>query len=504
MEEDQGHTGMLSEQAFISVMKFTVEVFTNSFLDLFKLKYEVFGDGRINILSVLYDLYQVHKHYPDNIGQFPDFPNAPPADPRQVMNKFCFQLREQNIKAEELASELVDMSRSRRIKTSILMLKIIEIMEGELFLRKTGSQGPGQVADANKHPMMRIIEIVDCIDTRCIGNIVDFEFVQFLNSFMNYDVRLFLDNLIDRLDSKGDDFRSYISKCIGQDESVNLPRLQAFLVGDGYDSQGVRSTFERLKLTGLDEMPLYKLQIKLEKEINLLKIVDRPEKTKNLLYGQAAAGHISALEKGVDKVITQIYDGLPYPKDFNAYFGIPTRKTIRKQELGKIMAMNLRVTETAEQAQLLNICQTAQDPELISLEKLKDVYDSKYSLNKRDLESAARETESTIKNIRQVIGKLGFNVAALFARADANQTNNLDRSEFYFLLYQLDDTITRTETNKIFLMLDRDNSGTISLSEFEAFFKVEASTMSGSLQIEKLRWARDIFAELNKKLMLSG
>ena len=93
------------------------------------------------------------------------------------------------------------MSRSKRIKLSIFMLKAVELMEGELFHRKSGtqiSQSPTSGAlsdpDSQKPPIMRLIEIAECLDRNGQGNMVDFEFVQFLNSYLNYDIRQFLDN----------------------------------------------------------------------------------------------------------------------------------------------------------------------------------------------------------------------------------------------------------------------------------------------------------------------
>ena len=83
----------------------------------------------------------------------------------------------------------------------------------------------------------------------------------------------------------------------------------------------------------------------------------------------------------------------------------------------------------------MNICQLPQDPEAVSLIKLKELFDSKYGLGSSDKKTTARVMEQVVKHLRDSIQKRGFDIAGLFVRADSNQTNNLDRSEFYYLLY---------------------------------------------------------------------
>lgn len=59
--------------------------------------------------------------------------------------------------------------------------------------------------------------------------------------------------------------------------------------------------------------------------MNLLRILDKPEKVRLYIFGQKLENLKSTVDLGVDRVISQIYDGLPPPKDFNIFFGTPAR-----------------------------------------------------------------------------------------------------------------------------------------------------------------------------------
>jgi Ca2+-binding EF-hand superfamily protein len=64
----------------------------------------------------------------------------------------------------------------------------------------------------------------------------------------------------------------------------------------------------------------------------------------------------------------------------------------------------------------------------------------------------------------------------------------------------IDDTVTQRESNGIFRILDTDKSGKVSLAEFERYFSVDPTTMNLTSSVEKLRWAIDIFHEINHKM----
>lgn len=74
----------------------------------------------------------------------------------------------------------------------------------------------------------------------------------------------------------------------------------------------------------------------------------------------------------------------------------------------------------------------------------------------------------------------------------------------FFLLFMLDDTVTQQESNQIFIMLDRDKTGKIERKEFERFFSVDDSLAQLTSNVEKMRWAIEIFHELNQKIMERG
>ena len=101
-------------------------------------------------------------------------------------------------------------------------------------------------------------------------------------------------------------------------------------------------------------------------------------------------------------MISQIYDGLPPPKDFNSYFGTPSRQSVKKPELIRLLS-NLRVTELVERANLMNICQLPQDPDAVTLIKLKELFDSKYGLGSSDKKTTARVMEQVVKHLRESI-----------------------------------------------------------------------------------------------------
>jgi Ca2+-binding EF-hand superfamily protein len=68
----------------------------------------------------------------------------------------------------------------------------------------------------------------------------------------------------------------------------------------------------------------------------------------------------------------------------------------------------------------------------------------------------------------------------------------------------LDDTVTQQESNQIFTRLDRDKTGKIDRKEFERFFSVDSSLAMLTANVEKMRWAIEIFHELNQKLQERG
>lgn len=74
----------------------------------------------------------------------------------------------------------------------------------------------------------------------------------------------------------------------------------------------------------------------------------------------------------------------------------------------------------------------------------------------------------------------------------------------FYLLFLLDDTVTQQESNAVFRMLDRDKSGKVDRKEFERFFAVDPALTQLTSNVERLRWATDIFHEINAKIQERG
>lgn len=53
----------------------------------------------------------------------------------------------------------------------------------------------------------------------------------------------------------------------------------------------------------------------------------------------------------------------------------------------------------------------------------------------------------------------------------------------------------------IYRRLDANNTGSIDRKEFERFFAIDPAFSSLSGTVERLRWATEIFQEINIKLM---
>jgi hypothetical protein len=68
----------------------------------------------------------------------------------------------------------------------------------------------------------------------------------------------------------------------------------------------------------------------------------------------------------------------------------------------------------------------------------------------------------------------------------------------------LDETVTQQESNAIFKMLDRDKTGKIDRREFEKFFTVDPALSQLTSNVEKMRWATEIFHEISLKIQERG
>ena len=503
VEEDMDHDGMLKEDSFRQVTSFHSIPFDQPTMELIKIRYNPFRDGRLNVLHLIYDMYLLKKHTGTPPGTFADLlVPRPQPDVNDVMFDFCNLMHKQEISAEGLAGELVELSRRRRIKTSYLLLKVIDILKYSIFNSKPADiSGRGaNAAFANKSPLDRILDVIEVLDDQTRGNVMDFDLVTKLNHNLNYRTITFLRSVITQLSDSKLDFRGYITSCIGQNESVNLPKLESFFLTRGFQNEIVQEVFTRLKLKGLADIQLHKLQTKLEHEMKFLQIVNNAQILRQYIWGQQANAHISTEELGVDRIITSINQGLNLiGKSFEAFFNYPFEQFTKRADFNQRLS-NLSVQDYSQASILMSLCEDKINPGTVNMGKVKEIYDSKYGFGGSAFTNTSSELEATTKNLKATIKNMGHNLKALYNKADVNHTNSLDRRELFFLLSKLDDTIKQSESNLIFDQVDRDRNGTISFDEFERFFKVESSAVSGSVKIEGLKWAAAIFRELNKSL----
>lgn len=68
----------------------------------------------------------------------------------------------------------------------------------------------------------------------------------------------------------------------------------------------------------------------------------------------------------------------------------------------------------------------------------------------------------------------------------------------------IDDTVTQQDSNAIFRILDRDKSGKVERREFEKFFSADPALSQLTSNVEKMRWATEVFHELNLKMQDRG
>jgi hypothetical protein len=75
--------------------------------------------------------------------------------------------------------------------------------------------------------------------------------------------------------------------------------------------------------------------------------------------------------------------------------------------------------------------------------------------------------------------------------------------ELFYILYRIDDTVSKKEVNQIFEIIDANKSGGVTLKELQSFFHGGANDEFRT-RIENLKWAGYIFTEINKKALKSN
>jgi hypothetical protein len=426
MEKDKDRDGILTRDDFDRVIKSLLgESFDNDIMSYVMQRYAEFRDDRINILAFLDDLYNLLLSQKNRVGEFSDFPIFDPAPLNTVMTKFATVMQNKKVTAESLASELIDLCKNHRIRTSAIMLKVISIMEDELFGsgNNKSASGPGE-----KLPLAKIIEIVNYIDKDKRGNIMDYDFVSFLNSFLRYEMRFVIESIIKKISSNHIDLSSYISEAQDAQDIVSGSKLQSLLVNkEGLNPNGVEQLIEKLGLDKGKSLHITKVQVGFERQLILLKVVEDVAMIKNCVYGHAAS-QINAEDLGVAGIIDEIQKRMSVmQRSFDSIFGGSNVETMQQYEFLRSLGI-LALSASPDKPRLLEILKDKRDEKLVNMYTFRQLFNSRILSKDGETSKGAGESlNQTIKNLRETIKNLGTNLAALFSKADSNSSNTLDQ-----------------------------------------------------------------------------
>jgi hypothetical protein len=424
MDKDKDRDGILTKEDFDKVIKSLLGAsFDAEVMSYIMPRYAEFRDDRINIIAFLHDIYSLRLSQSNSIGEFTDFPLYDPSPQNMVMTRFATIMQNGKITAETLASELIDHCKSHRIRTSAIMLKVIRILESELFDKsKQVSAGPGE-----KQPLVRIFEIIDYIDKEKRGNIMDFDFVSFINSFLRYEMRFVIESVMKKLTQNQIDLSSYISTAMDDKEMVNGRKLQDHFIREGFNANGVEQLIEKLGLDKGRSLHLSKVQLGFERQLVLLKVVEDPGQIKVSVYGHSAS-QINAEDLGVAGIIDEMQKRMgTMQRSFDSMFGSSNLQTMPQFEFLRILG-TLALSAAPEKDRLMEICKDKRDNKAINMYTFRQLFNSRIlSKDGEQSKSSAENINQTIKNLKETVKNLGANLAALFSKADSNNSNTLDQ-----------------------------------------------------------------------------
>lgn len=445
--------------------------FDGEFMGYINRRYAEFGDERINILSFLYDLYFIKKNQPREsaIGQFSDFPIFKRREDGKVMVDFVKMMQKKHISSEQLVSDLIAVGRSNRIKIGSLMLKVIHIMEDDIFNIPGTSSSRRDPTDPEgkgpENPLARVFEVIDYINdlervplmsgylkgsstdlTKSLasdqdkliqmsgmprGNLMDYTLVRYLNSYMKYNIRILLKEFVAEMKKRTIDLKSFISECIDSQDIVNMSLFYEFLNRHKYGTAGIDQLFEALSVDRSMKLPLSKLQIKLEREITLLNILEDLDEVKEVIYGQEGQ-KLDAVELGVGNIIDKINQGLKLQqKTFGqVFYNSGNIQTIDKNHLERIL-LSMGIRDTLEVQRLMSVCRARKAENTFSLKTLRRLCDSRSLDGSGDGRNAEEHLNLTIQNLKKSISGMGVNFASLFTKIDTNSNNTLDQRVIY-------------------------------------------------------------------------
>lgn len=468
MDKDGDHDGIMTIGEFEEAVRLNLGFkFDGEFMGYINRRYAEYRDERINILSFLYDLYFIRKNQPREtaIGQFSDFPIFKRREDGKVMVDFVKMMQRKHITSEQLVSDVIALGRSNRIKVSAIMLKVIHIMEDDIFnLPGTGSsrrETTDPEGRGPESPLARVFEVIDYINdlervpqtsgylkgsntdlTKSFvndqekllqmsgmprGNLMDYTLVRYLNSYMKYNMRILLKEFIAEMKKRTIDLKSFVSECIDSQDIVNMSLFYEFLNRQKYGTAGIDQLFEALSVDRSMKLPLSKLQIKLEREITLLNILEDLDEVKEIIYGQEGQ-KLDAVELGVGNIIDKINQGLKLQqKTFGqVFYNSGNVQTIDKSHLERIL-LTMGIRDTLEVQRLMSVCRSRKTDTTYSLKTLRRLCDSRSIDGAGDGRNAEEHLNLTIQNLKKSISGMGVNFAALFTKIDTNSNNTLDQ-----------------------------------------------------------------------------
>lgn len=495
MSQDMDHDGLMLETEFYMAAQYQTINFDQDSRKPMKFRYDEFKDDRLNILSLFYDMELVRRKAEPPLEPFSELPFKNVMKVNELMVRFCSRMKEIGLTSENLVGQLIQLGQSPRIKISLVLLKIVEIMEPVIY-SKTSYSGV-----ESKSAIQWVIEIAQCLDEAEEGTIMDFELVSKLNSFLNIEMRSVLENLLRCLEAKRFDLRAFLSAAISTNDLINISKLKDTLLKEKFQPPEIETFLKKLGLIKVEDISLIKLARKIETEMTLMGIGGSPKNVKRVIYGAGRDGQTTEVDERVDLILTLINDALTKQgKNFNGVFQYPENKTITRLKMEAIITKELNIREYGQYNYLTSMIQEKSDPALLNLQKFKEIFEAKFANGGVNSSQANEALDVTIKNLKKQLESVGANISLLFNTANSNNDDGIDRREFFYFLYMVDNSIRKTESNMIFDRIDRDKTGTISRSEFDNFFALDPSLRGSNKRIDELKWAVHIFQELNLRL----
>jgi hypothetical protein len=431
IKQDQENDGLIKEEDFFKVMtSLSIDIKKND-RNALMLRYDDLKCNRINLLSFIFDLLQVANRKKE--VTFKDFPfdtkktlkedaKTKSINEKRLVLPLLERLKKEKVSNEMLVSELIDKGRKRRIKMSLVMLKLRELYSdsNEDF---SGRKSSRPIQD---QAYMNIFDLVAIIDSGTTGAIVDYELDRYLKSFENFEVRVAIQQILYNVQKEDMDLQSYFSECIVQGVLLDTRKLRSQLERVGVEKNSIIKFMEVLHLNNINEIEIQKFQYKIETNARLYKLYKDDETLKTVIYGKDYANSKSTHSLGVDNILAEIQEVLiNKQKSFDEVFNYPKVNLMEREEFTKKMN-SFRIINQTEFMNLIKLIEDKRDSKLINIGELKTLYDRKYgartgeSLNQKLVDLA-------VENLKKFVKTSGVDLKTTFMRRDANNTNSLDK-----------------------------------------------------------------------------